>query len=163
MHININKKYLTFKNFKVKCAVGKGGIGLKKKEGDLITPKGSFRIKRIFYRRDRIKNLKSKIPKFIIKKNMGWCDDPRSKYYNKLIKFPFGFSSEKLYRKDNIYDIILVLDFNVNPIKKNKGSAIFVHIARKKFLPTKGCIAIKKFELKRLIKYLNKDSKVNII
>ena len=163
MHININKKYLTFKNIKVKCAVGKRGVAFKKKEGDLITPKGSFKIKRIFYRKDRIKNLKSRIPKSIIKKNMGWCDDPKSQHYNKLIKFPFNFSSESLYRKDNIYDLILVLDFNSNPIKKNRGSAIFVHIARKKFLPTKGCIAIKKFELKRLIKYLNKYSKVNII
>ena len=101
MHININKKYLTFKNFKVKCAIGKKGIGLKKKEGDLITPKGSFRVKRVFYRKDRIKYFESKIPKSIIQKNMGWCDDPKSKYYNKLIRLPFSFSFEKLYRKDN--------------------------------------------------------------
>ena len=94
---------------------------------------------------------------------MGWCDDPKSQHYNKLIKFPFNFSSESLYRKDNIYDLILVLDFNSNPIKKNRGSAIFIHIANKNFSPTKGCIAIKKYELKRLIKYLNKNSKVNII
>ena len=162
MHININKKYLTFKNFKVKCAIGKKGIGLKKIEGDLITPKGSFRVKRVFYRKDRIKYFESKIPKSIIKKNMGWCDDPKSKYYNKLIRFPFSFSFEKLYRKDNIYDLILVLNYNINPIKINKGSAIFIHIAKKNFSSTKGCVAIRKFELIKLIKYLNKNSKVNI-
>ena len=162
MHININKKYLTFKNFKVKCAIGKKGIGLKKIEGDLITPKGSFRVKRVFYRKDRIKYFESKIPKSIIKKNMGWCDDPKSKYYNKLIRLPFSFSFEKLYRKDNIYDLILVLNYNISPIKKNKGSAIFIHIAKKNFSSTKGCVAIRKFELIKLIKYLNKSSKVNI-
>jgi len=162
MHININKKYLTFKNFKVKCAIGKKGIGLKKIEGDLITPKGSFRVKRVFYRKDRIKYFESKIPKSIIKKNMGWCDDPKSKYYNKLIRLPFSFSFEKLYRKDNIYDLILVLNYNISPTKKNKGSAIFIHIAKKNFSSTKGCVAIRKFELIKLIKYLNKNSKVNI-
>ncbi len=162
MHININKKYLTFKNFKVKCAIGKKGIGLKKKEGDLITPKGSFRVKRVFYRKDRIKYFESKIPKSIIQKNMGWCDDPKSKYYNKLIRLPFSFSFEKLYRKDNIYDLILVLNYNISPIKKNKGSAIFIHIAKRNFSSTKGCVAIRKFELIKLIKYLNKSSKVNI-
>ena len=93
---------------------------------------------------------------------MGWCDDPKSKYYNKLIRFPFSFSFEKLYRKDNIYDLILVLNYNINPIKKNKGSAIFIHIAKRNFSSTKGCVAIRKFELIKLIKYLNKNSKVNI-
>ncbi len=162
MHIYINKKYLTYQNNKVKCAVGKKGIGKKEKEGDQITPRGIFKIKNILYRKDKINNLESKIKKTTIRKNMGWCDDPYSKNYNKLIKFPFKYRSEKLYRSKNIYDIILVLNFNMNPIKKNKGSAIFIHIANNEFSPTKGCIAIKKKELRKLIRHVNKKTKVII-
>ena len=132
MHILINKNYLTFKKYKVKCAIGKKGIGYKKKEGDLITPKGQFRIKFILYRKDRVK-ISTKIKKIVIKKTMGWCDDPNSKKYNKLIKLPFNYKHEKLYKKENIYDIVLVLNYNMNPITKNKGSAIFIHVAKKNY------------------------------
>ena len=119
MHILINKKYLTYKQYKAKCALGKRGIGQKKKEGDLITPAGLYKIKYILYRKDRIKKLKSKFRKIVIKKNMGWCDDPKSKDYNKLIKLPFYYSHEKLFIKENIYDIVIVLSYNMHPIKKN--------------------------------------------
>ncbi len=93
---------------------------------------------------------------------MGWCDDPNSKKYNQLIKYPFKFNSEKLYRSDNIYDIVIVLNFNINPIKKNKGSAIFMHVSKKKFSPTKGCVALKKNELRKMIKFLTKSTKIKI-
>ena len=162
MHILINKRYLTYKQYKVKCAVGKRGIGLKKKEGDLITPIGEFRIKYILYRKDRVKKIQSKLKMVIIKKNMGWCDDPASKKYNKMVNLPFSTSYERLFRKENIYDIILVLDYNMNPIKKNKGSAIFIHIAKKNYKKTEGCIAIKKVELFKIIKEIKINTKVKI-
>jgi L,D-peptidoglycan transpeptidase YkuD (ErfK/YbiS/YcfS/YnhG family) len=94
---------------------------------------------------------------------MGWCEDPRSKDYNKLIKIPFKYSYEKLYIKENIYDIILVLNYNMQPVKKNKGSAIFIHIAKKNFNSTKGCVAIKKNELRIILKMINTGTKVKII
>ena len=162
MHIYVSKKYLTYQNNKVKCAIGKKGIGKKQKEGDQITPRGTFRVKSILYRKDKINYFKSVIKKTPIKKNMGWCDDPKSKDYNKLIKYPFNYKSEKLYRSKNIYDIILVLDFNMRPIKKNKGSAIFIHISNNKYSPTQGCIAIKKKELLKLIKFIDKKTKIFI-
>ena len=162
MHILINKKYLTYSKYKVKCAVGKRGIGLKKKEGDLITPIGQYKIKYILFRRDRIKKIQSKIRKIEIKKNMGWCDDSKSGQYNKLIKLPFNYSHEKLYKKENIYDIILVLNYNMSPYKKKKGSAIFIHVASKSYEKTKGCVAIKKTELLKIIKEIKKDTKVKI-
>ena len=118
MHILINKKNLTFRNYKAKCAIGKRGINYKRKEGDLITPIGSYKIKYILYRKDRVKKLQTSIKKIIIKKNMGWCDDPISRKYNQLIKLPSIFSYEKLYKKENIYDIIIVLNYNMNPIIK---------------------------------------------
>ena len=163
MHILINKKYLTYKNYKAKCAIGKRGIGDKRKEGDLITPKGNYKIKYILYRKDRIKKIKSKLKKIIIRKNMGWCDDPHSKQYNKLVKLPYSYSHEKLYKKQNIYDVILVLNYNMNPIIKNKGSAIFIHVAMRNYKKTEGCVALKKKDLLKIIKKLKNNTKVKIV
>ena len=163
MHILIKNKYFYFHKYKVKCAVGKRGIGHKKKEGDLITPIGIFKIKFILYRKDRVERFTTFLKKVSINKKLGWCDDPKSKKYNKLIEYPFEGSSEKLYRRDNIYDLILVLDYNMNPIKKNKGSAIFIHVTKKNYKKTKGCVAIKKRELLKIIKDLKKKTKVKIV
>ena len=145
----------------MKCAIGKKGIGYKRKEGDLITPSGQFKIKYILYRKDRVK-ISTKLKKKIIKKNMGWCDDPKSNQYNKLVKLPFAYNHEKLFKKENIYDIILVLNYNMNPVKKNKGSAIFIHIATNNFKKTEGCVAIKKVNLIKLIKKINPYTKIKI-
>ncbi len=161
MHILINKNYLTYNKLKVKCAIGKKGIGYKKKEGDLITPNGEFKIKYVLFRKDRVK-ISTKLKKKAINKNMGWCDDPTSVQYNKLIKLPFAYSYEKLHKKENIYDIILVLDYNMHPIRKNKGSAIFIHVAKNNFKKTEGCIAVKKLSLIKLIKNINQSTKVKI-
>jgi len=163
MHIIIKNKKLFINNYNVKCAIGKRGIGAKKKEGDNITPIGKFKIKYILYRKDRIFNLKSKIKKFTIRKNMGWCDDSSSKKYNKFITFPFKYSAEELYRADNIYDIIIVLNFNSNPVLKNKGSAIFIHVAKKNYKNTEGCVATSKRDLIKIIKMMNKKTIVEII
>ncbi len=162
MHILINKKYLIFNNYKAKCALGKRGIGYKREEGDLITPKGKYKIKFILYRKDRVKKIQSKIKKIIIKKNMGWCDDPNSRKYNQLVKLPTNYSSEKLYRRENIYDIILVLNYNMSPIIKNKGSAIFIHVASRYYKKTEGCIALKKIHLLKIIKNLQINTIVKI-
>ena len=145
----------------MKCSVGKKGTGIKKKEGDLITPKGCYELVNIFYRSDRVSELSSKFKLISIKKNMGWCDDPRSRQYNKLIKLPFGYRFEKLYRRDYIYDIILVLNYNMFPAKKNKGSAIFIHIT-KNYKKTLGCIALKKKDFLILLKLINKKTKIQI-
>ena len=161
MHILITKNYLTYNKLKVKCAIGKKGIGYKRKEGDLITPIGLFNIKYILYRKDRVKVL-TKLKKKVIKKNMGWCDDPKSSHYNKLVKLPFAYNHEKLFKKENIYDIILVINYNMNPIKKNKGSAIFIHVAKNNFKKTEGCVAIKKPNLIKLIKEIRQNTKVKI-
>ena len=149
-------------NYKAKCAIGKRGIGNKREEGDLITPKGKYKIKYILYRKDRIKRIQSKIKKIAITKRMGWCDDPKSKDYNKLIKLPINYRYEKLYRKENIYDLILVLNFNMRPIVKKKGSAIFIHIAKKKYKKTEGCVAVNKVSLLKIIKKLKNNTKVLI-
>ena len=93
---------------------------------------------------------------------MGWCDDPLSKNYNKLIKIPSVYNYEKLYKKDNVYDIILVLNYNMNPVVKNKGSAIFIHVTKANYKKTEGCVAIKKVHLLKIIKELNNNIKIKI-
>ena len=113
------------------------------------------------YRKDRVK-IQSKIKKIIIKKEMGWCDDPNSKHYNQIIKLPSSYKHEKLYKKENIYDIIIVLNYNMDPIVKNKGSAIFIHVAKKNYKKTEGCIAVKKVHLLKILKDLKKKTMVLI-
>ena len=161
--IIINKYgLLKYKNLKFKCALGKAGIGEKKKEGDFITPKGKYKIIKVYYRADRIKKIKTNFRLYQIKRNLGWCDDPLSKNYNKLIKLPSIFSYEKLYRKDKLYDLILVLNYNLEPIIKNKGSAIFIHIANKNYKKTMGCIGLKKKDLIFILNDIKKNITVKI-
>ena len=162
MHIIIQKRILTFNNYKVKCAVGKRGIGFKKKEGDLITPRGKYKINCIFYRNDRVKRLKTRLKKIVIKKDMGWCYEPKAKKYNKLVKLPYKFKAEKLHKSNNTYDIIFVLDYNSKPVRKNKGSAIFIHVAKKNFKSTEGCLAIKKQYLKDIASKVDNKTLVKI-
>jgi L,D-peptidoglycan transpeptidase YkuD (ErfK/YbiS/YcfS/YnhG family) len=154
--------YLKYKNLKFRCALGKGGIKQKEREGDFITPKGKFKLIKIYYRSDRIKKINSTLKKIKIKKNMGWCDDVSSNYYNKQIKINKKISHEKLHRKDNVYDIIVVLNYNLNPIIKGKGSAIFLHVAKKNYNKTQGCIALKKNELLSLISKIKKNTQIKI-
>ena len=154
--------YLKYKNLKFRCALGKGGVKKKIIEGDNITPKGIFKIIKIYYRPDKIKKIKTLIKKIKIKKNMGWCDDPNSDFYNKQIKLPTKLSHEKLYRNDNLYDLIAVLNYNTNPIIKNKGSAIFMHIGKDSYKKTKGCIALKREHLIMIISKIKKNTKIKI-
>ena len=155
--------YLKYKNFKFRCALGKGGIKQKEREGDFITPKGKFKLIKIYYRSDRIKKINSTLKKIKIKKNMGWCDDPKSRKYNKLIRLPSKFSHEKLFREDHLYDLIIVINYNMNPIIKNKGSAIFIHLATRNYSPTSGCIGLKKKNMIELIKKLKKNEFIKIL
>ena len=161
--IIINKfGYLKYKNLKFKCALGKAGIGNKKAEGDNITPIGIFRIVKIYYRKDRIKKITSNFRPIEISKDMCWCDDPKSKKYNQLIKLPTKYNNEKLFKKNNIYDLIIVLNYNMKPVIKNKGSAIFIHVAKKNYKKTAGCIALKKIDLINLVKEIKRNTKVHI-
>ena len=161
--IIINKsKLLKFNNVKFRCALGKSGIGDKEIEGDNVTPRGIYRIVKIYYRKDRIKKITSKFKLIEITKIMGWCNDIKSKKYNQLIKLPTKYSHEKLYRKDNVYDLILVLNYNMKPTIKNKGSAIFIHVTRENYQSTQGCIALKKNNLIKLISKINKNIKIKI-
>ena len=162
MNIKIKKHFLYYKDYKLKCAIGKSGITNKKREGDLSTPKGIYKINTLYYRKDKIKKIQCKIKKKIIKKNMGWCDDIRSIKYNKEIIFPYNYSAEKLYRKDRKYDLLFDIGYNTQPAIKGKGSAIFLHLSDKKYKPTKGCIAILKKDFLKILPLIRKNTKILI-
>ena len=162
MNIKLIDKFLYFNKYKLRCVIGKRGITYNKIEGDQKTPKGTFIFKYILYRKDRLGFLKSQLKKKIIKKNMGWCDESDSKFYNKLIKFPFNFRAEKFWLKENIYDVVIIINYNIKPVIKKKGSAIFLHIAKKNYAPTKGCIAISKKDMTLLISKINIKTKIKI-
>ena len=163
MDLILKKKFIYFKDYKVKCAIGKRGITSKKVEGDKCTPRGRFKLKYIFYRKERIKNIKTSLRLIPIKKKFGWCNDIKSKHYNKFIKFPFKFNAEKLHLKENIYDVIVVLSYNQTPIKKNKGSAIFLHVAKNNYASTLGCVAISKKDMVTLVSVIDKNTFLKIL
>ena len=162
MHIIIKNRFLLYKGYKIKCSIGKNGTTFLKKEGDLSTPKGFFKIGTLYYRKDRIKLNKCKIRKKVIKKNMGWCDDIKSKKYNREIHFPFKYSAEKLHINKKNYDILINIKYNYSPVIKRKGSAIFLHLTNKKYKPTKGCIAILKKDFMKILPLINKSTKILI-
>ena len=162
MNIIIKKHFLLYKSYKLKCSIGKSGLTKFKKEGDLATPKGLFRLGMLYYRKDRNKSLESKLRKKIIRRNMGWCDDSRSKKYNKEINFPFKYKAEKLYRKDKIYDIFINIKYNYSPVVKGKGSAIFLHITNKKYKATQGCVSIEKKNFLKILPLIDRNTKILI-
>ena len=162
MNIILKNNFIYYGKYKLRCSIGKRGITYNKKEGDQKTPRGTFKFEFIFYRKDRIKNLRTLLKKKIIQKNMGWCDDPSSKFYNKLIKLPFKKKAEKMWLKDRVYDVLIVINYNLKPVIKEKGSAIFLHIARKNYSPTRGCISISKKDILFLIGKITKQTKLII-
>ena len=162
MHIIVKKHSILYRGYKLKCSVGKSGTIKSKREGDLGTPKGTFTLGPLYFRKDRIESLKCKLKKIVIKKNMGLCNDSRSKKYNQEITFPFKHGAEKLYRYDGKYNIFINIKYNQSPIKKKKGSAIFLHLTSKKYKPTKGCIAITKKDFLKILPLINKNTKISI-
>ena len=156
-----NKDTLRIDEFSFKCCIGKKGLKTKKVEGDLATPKGTYLLKKLYYRSDKFKKIETLIPKIRIKKNMGWCNDPKNRFYNSLIKIRKKVKHEKMYRKDRKYDLVIVIDYNLKKPTPFKGSAIFIHLTQN-YKPTAGCIALSKNDMLVLLKIINKKTKINI-
>ena len=156
-----NKEHLIVDEFKFKCSIGKKGLKSKKVEGDNCTPKGNFKIGKVYYRSDRVNKPVTDLKTKVITKNMGWCDDPYNKNYNKEIILNKKNRGEKFFRKDGTYDILIVVEYNTKKIRPFKGSAIFIHLT-KNYKPTQGCIALKKNDLLILLKIIKSKSKINI-
>lgn len=133
---------LTWQGRTVRCALGRGGIGTDKAEGDGKTPAGCFALREIFYRADRLAAPESGLPIRIIRPHDGWCDDPAHPDYNRHVTLPHPGRHERLWREDAVYDLLAVLGYNDAPVMAGAGSAIFLHAARPDFAPTEGCVAL---------------------
>lgn len=157
-----NKHTLLIDGFKFKCCIGKKGLTKNKKEGDKKTPKGTFEIEDLYYRKDRLEKPITSLKCIKIKKDMGWCDDINvPEKYNKRIKIKKKIKHEKLKRNDYKYDLLIPIKFNFKKPILGLGSCIFLHLT-KNYKPTAGCIALKKDDFLIMLKLIKKDSKIKI-
>ena len=155
-----NKNTLIIDDFKLMCCIGKNGLSSNKREGDFSTPKGLFKLKKLYFRKDRLGVPKSTISKKKIIHNLGWCDDPNHKKYNEEIQIFSRGSKENFFRKDHKYDYLITIDHNKKKIPY-KGSAIFIHLTSD-YKPTLGCIALKKKDFDILLNLIDKKTWIKI-
>ena len=145
------------------CAIGKNGMTEDKKEGDMSTPVGSFPIREVFYRADQISKPVTGLRTREILPTDGWCDDAENEMYNKHISLPFSGTHEKLWRDDHIYDIVVVIGYNDDPVVGGKGSAIFLHLARENYTPTEGCVAVALPDMLYILEGLEAQSVLTVL
>ncbi len=159
--ITVTGNKLEFNGKTYDCAIGKKGFARNKLEGDNCTPLGNFPLREILYRADKIPKLRTKLPLQPINHDYGWCDAPTDPDYNRKVKLPYSASHEKLWRDDDIYDVIVIIGYNDSPITPGKGSAIFLHVARPGYEGTEGCVALKLPDLLEVLS--NADTHTKII
>ena len=157
-----NKHTLQIDEFKFRCCIGKKGLTSNKIEGDKKTPKGTFEIGNLYFRKDRKEKPSTLLKCIEIKKGMGWSNDSRfPKKYNKLFKIQKKIKHEKLKRKDYKYDLLIPIKYNFNKPIANLGSCIFIHLTED-YRPTAGCVALKKKDFLIMLKLIKKNSKIKI-
>jgi L,D-peptidoglycan transpeptidase YkuD (ErfK/YbiS/YcfS/YnhG family) len=158
-----NKHTLQIDEFKFRCCIGKKGLTSNKIEGDKKTPKGTFEIGNLYFRKDRKEKPSTLLKCIEIKNDMGWCNDLRfPKKYNKLFKIQKKIKHEKLKRNDYKYDFLIPIKYNFKKPITGKGSCIFIHLT-KKYKPSAGCIALKEKDFLIMIKLIKKNTKIKII
>ena len=158
-----NKHTLQIDEFKFRCCIGKKGLTSNKLEGDKKTPKGTFEIENLYFRKDRLKKPSTLLKCVEIKKNMGWCDDIRfPKKYNKLLRIKKRIKHEKLMRKDYKYNLLIPIKYNFKKPITGLGSCIFIHLT-KNYQPTAGCVALKEKDFLIMLKLIKKSTKIKII
>jgi L,D-peptidoglycan transpeptidase YkuD (ErfK/YbiS/YcfS/YnhG family) len=147
---------------KAPCALGRAGIGGRKREGDGKTPEGQYRLVAVLYRPDRLRRPATGLPVAPIRPDMGWCDDPADPRYNREVRLPFAASHEEMWRQDHVYDLLVILDYNLERPVRGAGSAIFLHLARPDFTPTEGCVAVTLPTMRRLLATAGPETFIDI-
>jgi L,D-peptidoglycan transpeptidase YkuD (ErfK/YbiS/YcfS/YnhG family) len=135
-------RILTFGDVRVPCVVGRHGVVRGKTEGDGATPAGRFPLRQLLYRPDRLSGVETALPTRALKRVDAWCDDPAAAEYNTLVQTPFAKHTEPLWRSDTLYDVLIVIGYNDDPVVPGRGSAIFLHVAPRGLAATVGCVAI---------------------
>jgi L,D-peptidoglycan transpeptidase YkuD (ErfK/YbiS/YcfS/YnhG family) len=146
----------------IPVALGRSGIKANKREGDGSTPRGHFALVRLWWRADRMPRPKTRLPVRRIEADDGWCEDPLDRRYNRTVKLSPASITDRLWRDDHLYDLVVELDHNTRPRVKNLGSAVFIHVAREGFAPTAGCVALRMFDLHRLLGWLDRGDRIEI-
>lgn len=157
-----NKDKLIVSSFVFKCSIGKNGLKKNKIEGDKSTPLGIFQLGDLYWRPDRVKKPETSLKCIPITKNMKWCNDENSKFYNKEFTKNIDIRHEKLFRRDYKYNYFILIRYNYKKVVKGKGSAIFIHLT-KNYKKTDGCVALKEKDFLILAKIINKKDKIKII
>ncbi len=158
----LNKNQVFWQNKILPCQVGRNGFSNNKCEGDGCTPIGNWQLLTVYYRPDRLLFPQTVLPVIAITPDMGWSDDPSDSSYNLQIKLPYDFSHEKLWRDDHLYDLLITISHNTNPVIPCQGSAIFIHQMNEKETPTAGCLALKLADLEYLVSTITTDTYWNI-
>lgn len=163
--LNHQKGIIRVSGLTIPCALGKGGISASKREGDGATPLATMRPLAVYFRGDRrLAGLaQARLPRILIRKDDGWCDAPCDRRYNRPVRTPYPASHEMMLREDQLYNVCIVLDWNIRPAIRNRGSAIFMHIARPGMKPTEGCIALRPKDMSRLLPLLSRQTKIRIL
>lgn len=164
---NPSRGILKFGKKTYRCALGKSGVTVTKKEGDNKSPVGRYGLRSVYYRYDKLRRpIYSQVPLMALLEEDGWCDDPDDKAYNKSVMLPYHASAEKLWRDDDLYDVLVVLGYNDEPVHAGKGSAIFMHVARDldddKYTGTEGCVSLKKSDLLEILPALTLETSLEI-
>lgn len=146
-----------------RCTVGAGGVREDKVEGDAATPVGTFPLRHIFFRNDRLVLPRVRLPARPIDEHDGWCDDPRSTAYNRLVRIPNEWSHERMWRDDELYDLVVVVGYNDDPPEGEWGSAIFLHLARPNYAPTRGCVAFARDDLLELVGLIGPETRLQVL
>ncbi len=146
----------------VPVALGRAGIKADKREGDGATPRGRFRLLRLWWRADRAPRPATLLPTRRIRTDDGWCENPSDQRYNRPIRLPPKSPGDRLWREDGLYDLVIEIDHNTRPRIAGRGSAVFIHVARKGFLPTAGCVALSVSDLRKLIGRLDRGTMIEI-
>jgi L,D-peptidoglycan transpeptidase YkuD (ErfK/YbiS/YcfS/YnhG family) len=152
--------WLTAGPFRFPVALGRSGIKANKREGDGATPRGRFRLRRLWWRADRGPRPRTLLPVRRISSSDAWCEDPNDRRYNRPVQLPPKKGGDRLWRADHLYDLVIELDHNTRPRIAGRGSAVFVHIAREGFKPTAGCVALRRNELRELLKCVGPRTKI---
>ncbi|MDX1975485.1 MAG: L,D-transpeptidase family protein [Rickettsiales bacterium] len=161
-HLLVKQNQLFLGDKVYRCAIGKGGLSVAKREGDGCTPLGQFMLRECWYRPDKLTVPKTSLALRTITQQDGWCDDPSSSDYNRHVSLPFAYSHEMLWRADDVYDLIVPLGYNDEPVLAGKGSAIFMHVAKPQYEPTEGCVALAKTDLLDILKHCDPASLIEI-
>ena len=144
----------------IPVALGRGGIKANKREGDGGTPRGNFRLRRLWWRADRHPRPPTSLPAQRIGADDGWCENPTDRHYNRPVKVSSQSNADRLKRKDDLYDFIIEIDHNTRPRVAGRGSAVFIHAARQGFAPTAGCVALELNSLRRLLTRLGPRTRI---